>query len=222
MQLTKEARKSIMNEVNERFQKYGSESLLNYQLVEIVLGKTMTTERIQQAFSESNIKQFSTYSVHELQNRGLTESEAKKVNALFELARQLEVFTEDPKRKITSPRDVYTFMYPYYREQKKEIFKVLYLDTKNQILKEEVISIGSLNASIVHPREVFKVALALSSASIIMCHNHPSGDPTPSREDILITEKLVNGGEILGVSVLDHVIIGDGRYISLKDEGFVH
>jgi len=107
------------------------------------------------------------------------------------------------------------------REQKKEKFITLYLDTKNQILKEETVSIGSLNASIVHPREVFKGALELSSASIIVIHNHPSGDPSPSREDIMVTEKLCEGGKLLGIDVLDHIIIGDGRYTSLKDEGFI-
>lgn len=87
-------------------------------------------------------------------------------------------------------------MFPQMREQKKERFVTLYLDTKNQILKEEIISIGSLDASIVHPREVFRSALELSSASIIVIHNHPSGDPSPSREDILVTEKLVEGGKL--------------------------
>jgi DNA repair protein RadC len=139
----------------------------------------------------------------------------------FELVRRLETFSEEPKRKICSPKDVYTLIYPKMREQKKERFVTLYLDTKNQILKQETISIGSLNASIVHPREVFKVALELSSASIIITHNHPSGDPSPSREDIMITEKLCEGGKLLGIDVLDHIIIGDGRYTSLKDEGFI-
>jgi len=105
---------------------------------------------------------------------------------------------------------------------KKEHLTALYLDTKNNIIKEEVISIGSLNANIVHPREVFKSALMESSASVILTHNHPSGDPAPSREDIAVTEKLVEGGKILGISVLDHVIIGDGRYISLKEEGYIN
>lgn len=107
------------------------------------------------------------------------------------------------------------------REQKKEKFVTLCLDTKNQVLKEDVISVGSLNASIVHPREVFKASLMESSASVIMIHNHPSGDPSPSKEDIMVTEKLIEGGKLLGIDVLDHIIIGDGRYVSLKDEGFV-
>jgi DNA repair protein RadC len=89
------------------------------------------------------------------------------------------------------------------------------------VIREELISIGSLNANIVHPREVFKAALMESCASVILSHNHPSGDPTPSREDIAVTEKLVEGGKLLGIDVLDHVVIGDGRYVSLKDEGYV-
>ena len=121
---------------------------------------------------------------------GFSQTQATKIQSVFELARRLEVFVEEPKRKICSPKEVYAFMYPKYREQKKEKFIALYLDTKNQILKKETVSIGSLNASIVHPIKVFKGALELSSASIIVIHNHPSGDPSPSREDIMVTEKL--------------------------------
>lgn len=152
---------------------------------------------------------------------GIGKAKASQIAAVFELARRLETYIEEPKQKVRSPRDVYALMYPKMREQKKEKFVTLYLDTKNQILKEEVVSVGSLNASIVHPREVFKSALIESSASVIMIHNHPSGDPSPSREDILVTEKLVEGGKLLGIDVLDHIIIGEGRYVSLKDEGFV-
>lgn len=154
-------------------------------------------------------------------NLGFSQTQATKIQSVFELARRLEMFIEEPKRKICSPKDVYAFMFPKMREQKKEKFVTLYLDTKNQILKEETVSIGSSNASIVHPREVFKGSLELSSASIIVIHNHPSGDPSPSREDIMVTEKLCDGGKLLGIDVLDHIIIGDGRYVSLKDEGFI-
>lgn len=172
-------------------------------------------------FLNYNLKQISILSVPRIMDLGFSEKQAVKIQAAFELARRLETFVEEPKRKICSPKDVYALMYPKMREQKKEKFVVLYLDTKNQVLKEDVVSIGSLNASIVHPREVFKGALELSSASLIMIHNHPSGDPSPSREDIMVTEKLVEGGKLLGIDVLDHIIIGDGRYVSLKDEGFV-
>jgi len=107
------------------------------------------------------------------------------------------------------------------REIKREVFIELCLDTKNQIIKQETISIGSLNANVVHPREVFKTAIRESAAHIIVAHNHPSGDPTPSREDIEITKKLVETGNIMGITVLDHVIIGDGRHFSLKEAGHI-
>lgn len=101
------------------------------------------------------------------------------------------------------------------------MFIELCLDTKNQIIREDIISVGSLNANIVHPREVFKLALAESAAHIIVAHNHPSGDPTPSREDIEITKKLAETGNIMGITVLDHVIIGDGRHFSMKEAGHI-
>lgn len=152
---------------------------------------------------------------------GIGDGVAARIVAAFEIGRRAETYIDDDKRKFRSPRDVYAYLFPMYRGDTKERFRCLYLDTKNQLLKDETVSIGSLNASIVHPREVFKVALELSAASVILTHNHPSGDPSPSREDILVTEKLVEGGKLLGVNVLDHIIIGEGGYVSLKDEGYV-
>jgi len=172
--------------------------------------------------SEYNIKQLSQANVSKLtQIHGIGAAKASQIAAVFELARKLEGFTDEPKRKIRSPADVYSLLYPKMREHKREKLVALLLDTKNNVTREETVSIGSLNANIVHPREVFKAALMESSASVIISHNHPSGDPTPSREDIAVTEKLVEGGKMLGIDVLDHVIIGDGRYVSLKDEGLV-
>jgi DNA repair protein RadC len=210
----------------ERLIRNGPESLSNAELLGVILRTGSKEENVvslsSRILSNYNIKQLSLANVSRLmQVHGVGKAKAAQIAAIFELARRLETFVEEPKRKICSPKDVYTLMYPKMREQKKEKFITLCLDTKNQILKEEVISVGSLNASIVHPREVFKSALMESSASVIMIHNHPSGDPSPSREDIMVTEKLVEGGKLLGIDVLDHIIIGDGRYVSLKDEGFV-
>ncbi len=210
----------------ERLIRNGPESLSNAELLGVILRTGSNKENVvslsSRILSNYNIKQLSLANVSRLmQVHGVGKAKAAQIAAVFELARRLETFAEEPKRKISSPKDVYTLMYPKMREQKKEKFITLCLDTKNQILREEVISIGSLNASIVHPREVFKSALMESSASVIMIHNHPSGDPSPSREDIMVTEKLVEGGKLLGIDVLDHIIIGDGRYVSLKDEGFV-
>ncbi|MDD2439967.1 MAG: DNA repair protein RadC [Methanosarcinaceae archaeon] len=210
----------------ERLLKYGPEALSNAELLSIILRTGSREENVislcARILSEYSLRQLSLANVSKLMEiHGIGKAKASQITALFEISRRLETYTEEPKRKIRSPRDVYAFMYPKMREQKKERFVSLCLDTKNQILKEDIVSIGSLNASIVHPREVFKSALMESSASVIMIHNHPSGDPNPSREDILVTEKLVEGGKLLGIEVLDHIIIGEGRYVSLKAEGFV-
>lgn len=102
----------------------------------------------------------------------------------------------------------------------RETFVVLYLNTKNRVIKKEIVSYGSLNATIVHPREVYKEAILNSAAHVVVAHNHPSGDPTPSNEDLEITEKLYKAGEVIGISLLDHVIIGEeGQYYSFKERG---
>jgi DNA repair protein RadC len=174
----------------------------------------------QRILSQYNLKQLSAATVTQLMGiHGIKSAKSSQIAACFEIARRLETFNEAPKDKINSPEDVYRRIYPRMREQKKEMFIELCLDTKNQVLREEIISIGSLNANIVHPREVFKLALSESAAHIIVAHNHPSGDPTPSREDIEITKKLVETGKIMSIDVLDHVIIGDGRHFSMKEAG---
>jgi DNA repair protein RadC len=210
----------------ERLLKYGPEALSNAELLAIILRTGTQKENIinlcSRIFSEYSIKQLSQANISKLTEiHGIGNAKAAQIAAVFELARKLEGFSDEPRRKIRSPADVYSLLYPRMREQKRERLVALLLDTKNQVLREEVISIGSLNANIVHPREVFKAALMESCASVILSHNHPSGDPTPSREDIAVTEKLIEGGKLLGIDVLDHVVIGEGRYVSLKDEGYV-
>ena len=136
---------------------------------------------------------------------------------------RLELVKESSKiyevDKISSPSDVRDYIEQVFKLsiQAEEVMVMLVLDTKNNVIGAFEVSRGSLNASIVHPREVFKRALLLNGASIILAHNHPSGDPTPSREDVDITKRLVEGGDILGINVLDHLIIGDNRYRSLKE-----
>ena len=219
-EVVREVESYAMREHRELIYNYGTEAADTKGLLWSVL-YPIPKDKLDNLFLNYNIKQISLLSIPKLMNLGFSQTQATKIQSVFELARRLETFIEEPKRKICSPKDVYAFMFPKMREQKKEKFVTLYLDTKNQILKEETVSIGSLNASIVHPREVFKGALELSSASIIVIHNHPSGDPSPSGEDIMVTEKLCDGGKLLGIDVLDHIIIGDGRYVSLKDEGFI-
>lgn len=210
----------------ERLMKSGASALSDSELLAIILRTGSRKENIitmcQRLLKEYNLKQLSQINLNQLMKiHGIKESKASQIAACFEIARRLESFNGGEKLKINSPEDVYRLIYPRMREQKKEMFIELCLDTKNQVIKEDTISIGSLNANIVHPREVFKMALAESAAHIIVAHNHPSGDPTPSREDIEITKKLVETGSIMGITVLDHVIIGDGRHFSMKEAGHI-
>ena len=210
----------------ERLIKNGASTLSDSELLAIILRTGSKQENVinlsQRILKEYNIKQLSQINLTQLMKvHGIKESKAAQIAACFEIARRLESFNDEDKQKINSPEDVYRRIYPKMREQKKELFIELCLDTKNQVIKEETISVGSLNANIVHPREVFKLALAESAAHIIVAHNHPSGDPTPSREDIEITKKLVDTGTIMGITLLDHVIIGDGRHFSMKEAGHI-
>ncbi|WP_054943353.1 RadC family protein [Paenibacillus ihuae] len=151
---------------------------------------------------------------------GIGPHKARQIVAILKLARTLIVPDIDFPA-IRKPEDAYHLLEPEHRYNTKEHFICLYLNTKNRVIHKETISIGSLNASIVHPREVFKVGIKRSCASIICSHSHPSGDPTPSNEDLIITHRLIEAGEIIGIDVLDHLIIAGQRYVSLKEQGLM-
>jgi DNA repair protein RadC len=211
---------------NNRLISSGATSLSNAELLSIILKSGSVAENAinlsQRVLSQFDLKQLSAINAPQLMKiHGIKSGKATQIVACFELARRLETFDSSSKFKINSPEDVYRRLYPAMRESKKEHFVELCLDTKNQIIREDTISIGSLNANVVHPREVFRTALIESAAHIIVAHNHPSGDPTPSREDIEITKKLVETGKIMGIEVLDHVIIGDCRHFSMKEAGHI-
>ena len=155
------------------------------------------------------------------QVRGIGEAKAVTVMAAVELGRRVATLAPAGRTVIRTPDDVAALLLPRFRFETKESFLAVLLSTKNHVLKAPVISVGSLNASIVHPREVFREAINASAASVILAHNHPSGDPAPSAEDIDLTRKLAEAGKLLNIPVLDHVILGDGRYISLKEKGIL-
>jgi DNA repair protein RadC len=210
----------------ERLIKYGPQVLSNAELIAIIIG---TGSRRENAISlaqkliteERGLKFIVNSSVEKLANiRGIGIAKAVKLKAAVELGRRLMLSTQGENFSVTSPEDVINLLMEEMRYLSKEHFKVVMLNVKNKIIAIETISIGSLNTSIVHPREVFKAAIERSASSIILVHNHPSGDPTPSREDVEVTKRLVEAGNILGIKVLDHVIIGDGRGISLKEKGY--
>lgn len=150
---------------------------------------------------------------------GIGQAKAVQLKAAFELGRR--VLTSSPYLlpMIRKPEDIYDLLKASFQDLDREHFKVVHLNTKNQVLKIETSSIGILSSSPVHPREVFKEAIRMSSAGLVLAHNHPSGDPSPSQDDLLLTNRLYQAGELLGIQVIDHVIFGDNRFVSLKERG---
>lgn len=150
---------------------------------------------------------------------GVGLAKAATIVAAVELGRRLSTKAAQKLEKIEVPEDVARYASPILRFEQKEHFLVLLLDVRNRVLSMPTISVGSLTASVVHPREVFREAIRYSAANIILIHNHPSGDPTPSREDMQITKQMMKAGEIMGIPVLDHVIIAGDGFLSLKEAG---
>ncbi|GAX90479.1 RadC family protein [Effusibacillus lacus] len=209
----------------ERMLRDGSQSLSNADLLAILL-RTGSNGQSVMSLAEQLLARFGGLrSLMEADIREMTDipgmgpAKALQVQAAIELGKRIARLTRKPLTVIRSPQDVADLFMDRLRFEKKEHFIVVHLDTKNQVLTEETVSVGSLDSSIVHPREIFKTALKKSSASIICVHNHPSGDPTPSREDILVTKRLAEVGQIMGIELLDHVVIGEQRFISLKEQG---
>jgi DNA repair protein RadC len=209
----------------ERLARLGANMLSNQELISILVGSGNSKNS---AFDIAGHVLRLVNSVDELQHSTMEELEeidgigrTKAINiiAAIEFGKRVYTINEYPLFKITSPKDVYDILKTEYLNKQKEIFIVIYLNTKNEVISKDIVSIGSLNSSIVHPREVFKDAIRKSSNSIILAHNHPSGNPTPSVEDINITKRLIQAGDILGIKVIDHVIIGKGKFTSLKEEG---
>lgn len=159
--------------------------------------------------------------IEELVNiKGIGTAKARQIISALRLAHTLSI-PSHCSYIVRKPEDVYKLLASELSHLQKEHFVCLLLNTKNYVIGKETISIGSLNASIVHPREVFRPAIKRSCASIICAHNHPSGNPEPSRDDIEITKRLIQAGSIIGIDVLDHVIIGHNRYFSLKEQGLL-
>ncbi|MFN0150688.1 MAG: DNA repair protein RadC [bacterium] len=150
---------------------------------------------------------------------GVGSVKASRMKAAAEFGRRVVSHSAEPMPTIRSPEDVARLLMDEMRTLDREHFREILLNSKNRVLSVETISVGTLNASIVHPREGLKPAIMKSAAAIILVHNHPTGVPTPSQEDIAITRRFVKAGEIVGIDILDHVIIGNGQYQSLKELG---
>ena len=229
----------------ERLHKHGPEVLKDSELLAIILksGFKGTTaiqlgEQILMAL-DGDLKRMADYKPKQFEKiKGVGEAKAAQIVAALELGKRLARFHAE-RDKITSPTDVADLMMSKMRYLQKEIVCVLCLDTKGGVttkgvagdldddftwgkkLSEGTVFEGTLNASVFHPREIFRFAIEESANSIVLVHNHPSGDPQPSQEDIRATKQLIEAGDKIGIKVLDHIIIGDGIFVSLKEEGFI-
>lgn len=173
--------------------------------------------------SVESLKQLKALSINDLNKvKGIGLYKALILKAAFELGERMHSGSLDEKIQITSPQDVANFMMGKMEHLTQEKFIVLFLNSKNVIIKQKTIFIGTLNSSVIHPREIFSEAIKCASNAIVVLHNHPSGDTTPSKEDIRATNRLRECGEILGIDLLDHIIIGDHTYMSMVEDGYFH
>ncbi|CAB1239959.1 DNA repair protein RadC [Clostridium sp. MT-14] len=211
----------------ERLFRYGSEVLSNAELLAIILGCGSKKENI---ISLSNRIIRNSGGLNGILNSttedltdtcGIGRAKAAKIMAVVELSKRFRSYRGGSDYKICSPEDAAMLVMEEMKELKQEYLKVMILNTKNVVMGIKNVFVGSLNSSIVHPREVFFYAIKKNAASIIVCHNHPSGDPSPSSEDINVTYRLKECGELLGIKLIDHLIIGGGIYVSLKEKGIL-
>lgn len=200
----------------------GPDSLSDAELLAILIRtgtKQLNAIQLAKAIIKKadNIRYLQDLTIEELESiNGIGQTKAVQIKAALELSKRIASFKPE-KYKIKNPWDIYKYYMESLRYQYKEIFKVVLLNTKNEIIKDMDISIGTLNSSLVHPREVFREAIRRSSNKIILVHNHPSGNAEPSKEDKNITIRLKECGELIGIEVIDHIIIGDGVYFSFKE-----
>jgi len=209
----------------ERMAQYGPEAMSTVELLAILLrvgsrgeSAIRLAERLLAEFgglagiAKARVPQLSALP-------GIGLAKAAQIKAAFELGKRLATSVEGPRPVIRNASDAAALMMEELRYREQECLAAILLDARNQVIRTLVLMIGTLTGSPAHPREVFKEALAHGCASLIICHNHPSGDPTPSQDDIALTTRLAQAGEIMGIPLLDHLIIGDGRFVSLKEAG---
>jgi DNA repair protein RadC len=211
----------------EKLMQFGPEKLSESELLAILIrtgGKKRTALDLAKTII-SNYGDFQKLSQMNYQElfkiKGIGPAKAVTLSAAFEIARRTASLPIHQKLKISEPQIIFQKYAPLLGHLKKEVFMILILNSANLLLRDVHISEGILNSSLVHPREVFQPAILESAASIILLHNHPSGEVTPSQEDKNITQRLVEAGNLLDIPVLDHIIIGERRYFSFKEEGLI-
>jgi DNA repair protein RadC len=211
----------------ERLIQHGADHLSDAQLLAILLrtgggGKSALDLALEILHTFKNLKNIESASHGEFKAlKGIGTAKIAQIKAALELGRRLSGEPSEKGPAFTSAQDVFQFYQQRMKALKKEVFRSALLDAKNRIFAEHQLSEGTLTHSLIHPREAFREAIKEAAASVIFVHNHPSGDPAPSREDISITERLVQAGDIVGIKVLDHVIIGENTYASMMEKGYI-
>lgn len=212
----------------ERLIKFGADSLSNAELLAILLRTgtrgeniiSISTRLLSQVEGLDGLLNISLDDIKKI--RGIKNVKACQLMAMIELFKRFNTLrSQRQEYKITSPKDVADLLINEMNGLNQEVLKLILLNTKNIIIGVKDVFKGSLNTSIVHPREIFSEAVKKGSANIIICHNHPSGDPMPSKEDINLTVRIKQCGELMGIGLLDHIVIGNNKYISLKEKGII-
>jgi len=209
----------------ERMHQFGPEALSNAELLAIVLRtgsrgesalrlgeKLLSTFAGLSGVARARLPELSTIA-------GMGQAKAAQIKAAFELGKRLATSVDGPKADVRGASDAAALVMEDLRHRHQECLTAILLDVRNQVICVRILTIGTLTGSPAHPREVFREAIAHGCASLILCHNHPSGDPTPSKDDIALTARIAEAGELMGIPLLDHIIVGDGRYVSLKEAG---
>lgn len=218
----------VSDRPRERLQRLGVEALSAQEILAVILGRGIAGESVmvtaQRLLSQfGGLKGIADASLEELSTiRGIGIAKAAQIKAAVELGNRADGHFETAvKPPVKTPEDIAELVKNRLKNKKKEYFLAILLDTKNHLIKISEISVGSLDSSIVHPREVFKEAISASAAAAIFVHNHPSGDTEASEDDVQLTKRLAEAGEIVGIEVLDHIIIGRSSFLSLKREGIL-
>lgn len=209
----------------ERFLKYGVEALSNEELISIILRtgtKNMSVKDLSNNILSSitDITDLKDITINKLKSiSGIGSIKAITLLSSIELGKRVYYSNNSDRIILNNSKKIYDYLYLELKDKKQEYFYALYLDSKNKLIDKKILFIGTLNRSIVHPREIFKYAYLLSASTIICVHNHPSGDVIPSKEDILLTNNLVEIGKIQGIKIIDHIIIGNKNYYSFYENG---
>ena len=211
----------------EQLEQRGPQALHLREIIAILLRTGNTNTPVTQ-LAENLLAKFKTLrrlanaTIQELTEvPGIGPAKACQLQAAFELGKRLATLPEMQYPVITTPQDAAGLIMENMRYYQEEHFLIIFLDTRHRLIQQKDISVGTLNASLVHPREVFQAAISAKAAKVILAHNHPSGDPTPSAEDLALTARLKQVGDLVGIPVIDHLVIGDNRFVSMQDRGMM-